>query len=112
MLFLGLGTGFGSALIADGHVEPMEIGHLPFKKRTFEDYLGDAGRKRLGRKRWRKLVAQAVEELSAALEPDTVVLGGGNAVRLDPLPANTRLVPNTNAFAGGFRAWDAAPAGA
>jgi predicted NBD/HSP70 family sugar kinase len=108
MLFLGLGTGLGSALISDGHVEPMEIGHLPFKKRTFEEYLGDAGRKRLGRKRWQKLVAKAVEELSAALEPDTIVLGGGNAVKLDPLPPNTRLVSNSNAFLGGFRVWDAA----
>jgi polyphosphate glucokinase len=109
MLFLGLGTGLGSTLIADGHVEPMEIGHLPFKKRTFEDYLGDAGRKRLGRKRWQKIVAEAIEELGAALEPDTIVLGGGNAAKLDPLPPNTRLVNNSNAFIGGFRAWDAAP---
>jgi predicted NBD/HSP70 family sugar kinase len=109
MLFLGLGTGLGSALIADGHVEPMEIGHLPFKKRTFEDYLGDAGRKRLGRKRWQKLVAEAVAQLGAALEPDTIVLGGGNAAKLDSLPPNTRLVDNSNAFIGGFRVWDAAP---
>ncbi len=108
MLFLGLGTGLGAALIADGHVEPMEIGHLPFKKRTFEDYLGDAGRRRLGKKRWQKLVREAVEQLSAALEPDTIVIGGGNAAKLDELPAKARLGSNSNAFTGGFRAWRAA----
>jgi polyphosphate glucokinase len=108
MLFLGLGTGFGSALVADGHLEPMEIGHLPFKKRTFEDYLGDAARKRLGGKRWRKLVAEAVEQLSVAFEPDTIVIGGGNATKLDELPPNARLGSNSNAFTGGFRAWDEA----
>jgi polyphosphate glucokinase len=105
MLFLGLGTGLGSALIADGIVEPMEIGHLPFKKRTFEDYLGERGRKKLGRKRWQKLVAEAVERLSAALEPDDIVLGGGNAAKLDQLPPKARLGSNSNAFTGGFRIW-------
>jgi len=109
MLFLGLGTGLGSALIADGRIEPMELGHLPFKKRTFEDYLGEQGRKRLGMKRWQRLVAEAVEHLSAALEPDTIVLGGGNAVKLGELPANTRLGRNDNAFTGGFRLWHPAP---
>lgn len=107
MLFLGLGTGLGSALIVDGLVEPMEIGHLPFKKRTFEDYLGQRGRKRLGRKRWQKLVAEAVERLSAALEPDYIVLGGGNAAKLDRLPPKSRLGSNSNAFTGGFRLWQA-----
>jgi len=105
MLFLGLGTGLGSALVSDGHLVPMELGHLPFKKRTFEDYLGDAARKRLGGERWRKLVAEAVEQLSAALEPDTIVIGGGNAAKLDGLPPNARLGSNSNAFTGGFRAW-------
>ena len=105
MLFLGLGTGLGSAMIADGIVEPMEIGHLPFKKRTFEDYLGERARKKLGRKRWEKLVAEAVERLSAALEPDYVVLGGGNAPKLKQLPPNTRLGSNSNAFTGAFRIW-------
>jgi polyphosphate glucokinase len=106
MLFLGLGTGLGSALIAEGILEPMEIGHLPFKKRTFEDYLGDRGRKKHGQKRWQKLVAEATEHLSAALEPDYVVLGGGNATKLDQLPQNARLGNNSNAFTGGFRAWN------
>ena len=109
MLFVGLGTGLGSALIAEGQIEPMEIGHLRFKKRTFEDYLGEAGRRRLGSKRWRKLVAEAIGQLSAALEPDTIAIGGGNAAKLDQLPPNARLVSNSNAFIGGFRAWDAAP---
>jgi len=110
MLFLGLGTGLGSALIADGRIEPMELGHLPFKKRTFEDYLGERGRTRYGMKRWRRLVAEAVEHLGAALEPDSVVLGGGNAARLGALPANARLGSNDNAFTGGFRLWHPPPA--
>ena len=105
MLFLGLGTGLGSALVVDGIVEPMEVGHLPFKKRTFEDYLGERGLERLGRKRWQKLVGEAVAHLVAALEPDSVVLGGGNAAKLGELPANARLGGNDNAFTGGFRLW-------
>jgi predicted NBD/HSP70 family sugar kinase len=107
MLFLGLGTGLGTALIADGHVEPMEIGHLPFRKLTYEDYLGERGRQKHGNKRWQKLVAEAVEQLRAALEPDSIVLGGGNATKLDPLPPNTQAGNNANAFTGGFRAWQA-----
>jgi polyphosphate glucokinase len=105
MLFLGLGTGLGSALIAGGVVSPMEIAHLPFKKRSFEDYLGERGLKRLGKKRWQKLVAEAVEHLSAALQPDYIVLGGGNAAKLDQLPPRTQLGSNSNAFTGGFRLW-------
>lgn len=105
MLFLGLGTGLGSTLISDGVIEPMELGHLPFKKKTFEDYLGERGRKRLGGKRWQELVFEAVEHLAAALEPDTIVLGGGNAARLNGLPARTQLGSNGNAFTGGFRSW-------
>jgi|SRR5579872_1121096 len=105
MLFLGLGTGLGSALVVDGTVEPMEIGHLAFKKATFEDYLGERGLQRLGRKRWQKLVFEAVAQLAEALEPDSVVLGGGNAVKLDALPAYVRLGANDNAFRGGFRLW-------
>ena len=91
MLFLGLGTGLGSALVVEGIVEPMELAHLPFKKRTFEDYLGERGLQKLGRKRWQKLVHEAVAQLVAALEPDSVVLGGGNAVKLAELPPNARL---------------------
>jgi polyphosphate glucokinase len=105
MLFLGLGTGLGTALIADGIVEPMEIGHLPFKKQTYEDYVGERGRLKRGNKRWRELVTEAVEQLTAALEPDSVVLGGGNATKLRELPPRTRLGDNANAFSGGFRAW-------
>jgi polyphosphate glucokinase len=105
MLFLGLGTGLGSALIVDGIVEPMELAHLAFKRRTFEDYVGDHARKRAGKKRWERNVIEAVEQLTAALEPDYVVLGGGNAARLNRLPPNTRLGDNANAFTGGFRLW-------
>ena len=106
MLFLGLGTGFGSALIANGFVQPMELGHLPYKKGTFEDYVGTAGLEKRGKKRWRLDVTDAVAKLSAALEPDYVVLGGGNAKKLDALPPNARLGANENAFTGGFRLWD------
>jgi polyphosphate glucokinase len=106
MLFLGLGTGLGSALIVDGILEPMELGHLPFRKATFEDYVGARGRERLGKKKWRAAVLETVERLSAALEPDYVVLGGGDAKRLDELPENTRLGANRSAFLGGFRLWD------
>jgi polyphosphate glucokinase len=105
MLFLGLGTGLGSALVVDGIVEPMELGHLPFRKATFEDYVGERGRERLGKKKWRAAVLETVERLTAALEPDYVVLGGGNARKLDELPENVRLGANSNAFIGGFRLW-------
>lgn len=106
MLFLGLGTGLGAALVVDDIVEPLELGHMPYKKgRTFEDYVGTAGLERLGKKRWRKRVLKVVEELSAALEPEYVVLGGGNAKLLDVIPANCRLGDNANAFLGGFRMW-------
>ena len=106
MLFLGLGTGLGSALVANEFVQPMELGHLPYKKATFEDYIGSAGLEKRGKKRWRLDVADAVAKLSAALEPDYVVLGGGNARKLAALPANARLGANENAFIGGFRLWD------
>jgi polyphosphate glucokinase len=108
MLFLGLGTGLGSALVVDGIVEPMELGHLPFRKATFEDYVGERGRERLGKKKWQKAVAEAVDRLTMALQPDYVVLGGGNARKLGELPANVRLGANTNAFLGAFRLWDPA----
>ncbi len=106
MLFLGLGTGLGSALVANGFVQPMELGHLPYKKATFEDYIGSAGLQKRGKRRWRLDVTDAVARLSAALEPDYVVLGGGNARKLDALPPNARLGANENAFTGGFRLWD------
>jgi polyphosphate glucokinase len=106
MLFLGLGTGLGSALVANGFVQPLELGHLPYKKATFEDYAGSAGLKQRGKKRWREDVADIVARLSTAMEPDYIVLGGGNAKKLDELPMNARLGGNEDAFAGGFRLWD------
>jgi polyphosphate glucokinase len=106
MLFLGLGTGLGSALVVDGIVEPMELGHLPFRKATFEDYVGERGRKHLGGKKWRAAVHETIERLTAALDPEYVVLGGGNAETLGDLPANVRLGANGNAFVGAFRLWD------
>jgi polyphosphate glucokinase len=106
LLFLGLGTGLGSAMVVDGIVEPMELAHLPYKKgRTYEDYVGLRGLKRLGKKRWRLHVAAVVALLQAALEPDDVVIGGGNAKRLAGLPPGCRLGDNANAFIGGFRLW-------
>ncbi len=107
MLFLGLGTGLGSALIVDGVVEPMELGHLPYEKgRTYEDYVGLQGLERLGTKKWRRHVADVSERLAAALEADEVVIGGGNAKRLKRLPDHARVGSNRNAFVGGFRLWD------
>jgi polyphosphate glucokinase len=106
MLFLGLGTGLGSALIVDGIVEPMELGHLPYRKGTYEDYVGLRGLKRLGRKKWRRAVEDVVERLVAALEPDDVVLGGGNGQKLKKLPQGCRAGDNENAFLGGFRLWE------
>jgi polyphosphate glucokinase len=108
MLFLGIGTGLGSALVVNGVVEPMELGHLPFRKATFEDYVGERGMTRLGKKKWQKAVFETVELLTAALEPDYVVLGGGNAKKLAELPPDVRLGANDNAFVGAFRLWDSA----
>jgi polyphosphate glucokinase len=106
MLFLGLGTGLGSTLVVDGIVEPMELAHLPFRRHTFEDYVGERGRKRLGSEKWRAAVRETVELLMAALLPEYVVIGGGNAKRLQDLPPRVRLGANDNAFLGGFRLWD------
>jgi len=108
MLFLGLGTGLGSALVADGIVEALELAHLPYKKGTFEDYVGLRGLKKRGKKKWRKHVANVVEQLVAALEPDDVVLGGGNVKLLKKLPPGCRMGHNANAFVGGFRMWEEA----
>jgi polyphosphate glucokinase len=105
MLFLGLGTGLGTTLIIDGVVAPMELGHLPYRKATFEDYVGEAGLERDGHKRWQKHVVETIEYLSAALLPNYVVLGGGNARELHELPPNCRLGHNEDAFLGGFRMW-------
>ncbi len=106
MLFLGLGTGLGSAMIVDGVLEPMELGHLPYRKATYEDYVGSRGLERFGRKKWRKYVADVVERLANALEPDDIVVGGGNAKELKELPKGSRQGDNLNAFAGGFRLWN------
>jgi polyphosphate glucokinase len=105
MLFLGLGTGLGTAMIVDGIVEPMELGHLPYKKATYEDYIGLRGLKKYGEEKWQKHVADVVEQLTAALEPDDIVLGGGNVKLLKSLPKGCRAGDNANAFLGGFRLW-------
>ena len=105
MLFLGLGTGLGSALIADGIVEPLELGHLPYQNATFEDYVGIRGLEKYGKKRWRRYVADMVKRLKAAIEPDEIVLGGGNVKKLKELPPRCRVGDNSNAFLGGFRLW-------
>ncbi len=109
MLFLGLGTGLGATLIVDGVIEPMELGHMPYRKgRTYEDYVGERGRLRLGTKKWRKVVREVVDQLSRVLEVDYVVVGGGNSKRLKNLAENERLGDNDNAFAGGLRLWESA----
>jgi len=106
MLFLGLGTGLGSALVAGGIVEPLELGHLPYRKGTYEDYLGLRGLEKRGKKKWRKHVRDVVEQLVAALEPDDVVIGGGNVKKLKELPPGCRAGQNSNAFVGGLRLWE------
>jgi polyphosphate glucokinase len=107
MLFLGLGTGLGTAMVIDGNVEPMELGHMQFKKgRTFEDYVGLRGLERLGKARWRKAVAEVIERLRGALLPEYIVLGGGNAKKLKALPPGAEPGDNANAFRGGFRMWE------
>jgi polyphosphate glucokinase len=108
MLFLGLGTGLGSTLIVDGIIEPMELGHLPYKKGTYESYVGNQALVKHGKKKWRRHVADVVARLTAALEPDEVVLGGGNAKELKELPPKCRIGDNRNAFQGGFRLWEEA----
>jgi polyphosphate glucokinase len=107
MLFIGVGTGFGSAMIVDGNIEPMELGHLPYKKGlTYEDYVGQRGLKKFGKKKWREEVHAIIEFFRRALQPDYIVLGGGNAKLLKDLPPDVRLGSNSNAFVGGFRLWD------
>jgi polyphosphate glucokinase len=107
MLFLGLGTGLGSAMIVDGILEPMELAHLPYKHgKTYEDYLGIGGLERLGKKKWRKEVFKVTKRLINALEADYVVLGGGNVKKLKKLPPHARMGRNENAILGGFRMWE------
>jgi len=105
MLYLGLGTGLGSTMIIEGTIQPLELGHLPYRRATFETYVGRGGRVRLGPKRWRQAVFETVKYLSAALQPDYVMLGGGLANELGELPKNVRLGGNEHAFEGGFRLW-------
>jgi polyphosphate glucokinase len=106
MLFLGIGTGLGTAVVIDGIVEPMELGHLPYKKGTYEDYVGRRSLEKRGKKKWRKHVFDVIEKMTQALEPDEVVIGGGNVKKLKKLPPLCRVGSNMNAFAGGFRMWD------
>ena len=106
MLFLGLGTGLGSTMIVDGIVEPMELGHLPYKRHTYEYYVGQRGLERFGKHKWQRHVADVVAHLIAALEPEDVVLGGGNVKQLETLPPGCRAGDNANAFIGGFRLWE------
>lgn len=106
MLFLGLGTGLGAAMIVENVAQPMELAHLPYRKgRTFEDYLGEASLEKRGHAKWQKHVVDAVGQLTAALEPEYVVIGGGNAAKLDKMPPKARRGENTNAFKGGFALW-------
>ncbi|HEX4269430.1 MAG TPA: ROK family protein [Steroidobacteraceae bacterium] len=109
LLFLGLGTGLGTAMIVDGIVEPMELGHLPYRKATYEDYIGARGLEKRGSDKWRRHVADVVKQLIAALEPDDVVVGGGNIRLLKKLPRGCRMGDNANAFVGGFRLWADGP---
>jgi polyphosphate glucokinase len=106
MLFLGLGTGLGAAMIAEGIVLPMELAHLPYRKHTFEYYVGQHGRIRFGKKKWRQLIEDIVARLKAALEPEYIVLGGGNVKKLKQLPPGCTQGDNANAFRGGFRLWE------
>jgi polyphosphate glucokinase len=105
MLFLGLGTGLGTTLIVDGCLVAMEVQHMPYRKGTYEDYVGERGLERLGHKHWRKALLAVLDVYVAAFSPDYVVLGGGNAREVGELPANCRLGRNEDAFLGGFRLW-------
>ena len=111
MLFLGLGTGLGAALVVEGHVQPLEIAHLPYRSgKTYEDFLGRRGQDRMGKKRWRRLVWEIVPRLRDAFQVDEVVLGGGNVKQLKALPPGCRLGANAHAFVGGLRLWEPARA--
>ena len=109
MLFLGLGTGLGAALVVEGHLQPLEIAHLPYRSgKTYEELLGKRAQDRMGKKRWRRMVTEIVPRLYDAFQVDEVVIGGGNAKQIKDLPRGARLGDNANAFAGGFRLWEAA----
>jgi polyphosphate glucokinase len=106
MLFLGLGTGLGSCLVINGQVQALELAHLQYKKGTYEDYVGRRSLQKRGRAKWSKVVADVVAQLGNALQPDDIVLGGGNAKKLTRIPKGCRLGSNAHAFCGGFRMWD------
>lgn len=108
MLFLGLGTGLGSAMIVDGTVVPMELGHLPYRKETYEDYVSAAALKKMGVKKWSRDVREVIEYLRSAFQPDEILLGGGKVKKLDSIPEGCRRGHNADAFTGGFRLWDSA----
>jgi predicted NBD/HSP70 family sugar kinase len=109
MLFLGLGTGMGAALVVEGHVQPLEIAHLPYRNgKTYEEFVGKRGQDRMGKKRWRRVVAEIIPRLFDAFQVDEVVIGGGNAKQLKDVPRGSRLGDNANAFVGGFRLWEKA----
>jgi polyphosphate glucokinase len=108
LLFLGFGTGLGAALVLNGVVIPMELGHLSFKNGTYQDYVGNRALRRLGRKKWQKYVEFGSARMIEAVDPDDVVLGGGNARKLKKLPPRCRAGDNANAFIGGYRLWEAA----
>jgi polyphosphate glucokinase len=111
MLFLGLGTGLGAALVVEGHVQPLELAHLPYRDgKTYEDFLGKRGLDRVGKRVWRRLVGEIVPRLHAAFQVDEIVLGGGNVKQLKGLPASCRLGSNAHAFVGGLRLWETAGA--
>ena len=106
MLFLGLGTGLGTTFIIDKTIAPMELAHLPYRKgHTFEDYIGERGLVKLGRRKWERAVHDVTARLKAALVADYVVIGGGNSKKLEELPPGCRLGSNANAFTGGYRLW-------
>jgi polyphosphate glucokinase len=107
MLFIGLGTGMGTAMIINNVIAPLELAHLPYRKgKTFEDYVGRRGLERMGKKRWQRAVEDVVARLQAAMVADSIVLGGGNAKKLKRLPPGAKLGDNINAFRGGFRVWE------
>ena len=105
MLFLGLGTGLGSTMILDGVIAPLELGRLAYKHGVWEDYVGEAALEQHGKKRWLKAVDETIAQFTHALEPEYIVIGGGNARVLGELPPHCRLGHNADAFLGGFRLW-------
>jgi polyphosphate glucokinase len=111
MLFLGLGTGLGAALVVEGHLQPLELAHLPYRAgKTYEEFMGKRAQDRMGKKRWRRVVAEIVPRLLEAFQVDEIVLGGGNVKQIKALPRGARPGDNANAFAGGFRLWERAAA--